>query len=158
MWLISFASAVTKMILAHTFGQWYWKYDKKMIPSGTLTEGMQRTISCHLGTAALGSLIITLCRVAKRILNMAKKRKCRTPLDLILYLMVECVRCWLQAILELIEFVSNKAFVVCAIHGVSFWKGARTVSQLFLKDIILVAALSNVSYLIRFIKESCNNN
>lgn len=64
---------------------------------------------------------------------------------------VEMLRCCLQAALELMEFVSNKAFVICAIMGTGFWDSVKAVSKIMLKDIPLVIATEYVGDIILFV-------
>ncbi|XP_063695599.1 choline transporter-like 2 isoform X2 [Culicoides brevitarsis] len=151
MWIVSFVQANTKMVLAHVYGNWYWNWNQEFIPSGAVCTAMGKIFGNHMGTAALGSLIITLCRLLKSLLERRDRNRGEGMAAMIMYIIGECVRFCAQALLTLIEFVSAKAFVVCAIMGTTFWGSVKGVSQVMLKDIPLVVATEYVGDIILFV-------
>ncbi|PZC79789.1 hypothetical protein B5X24_HaOG215778 [Helicoverpa armigera] len=68
-WTMFFISGVSDMMLASTFSTWYWTFQKRDLPFFTLTSGIFRTLRYHMGTVALGALIIAIVRVIRVILE-----------------------------------------------------------------------------------------
>lgn len=66
-------------------------------------------------------------------------------------ILIEMFRFCAQVVLELVEFVSDKAFIVCAIMGLGFWDSVKVVSKTMLKDIPLVVATEYVGDIILFV-------
>lgn len=69
----------------------------------------------------------------------------------ILRIIGECIRACAQVLLDIIEFVSDKAFVCCAIMGTDFWESVKGVSKIMVKDLPLVVATEYVGSIILFV-------
>uniref|UniRef100_A0A336MPG2 Choline transporter-like protein n=1 Tax=Culicoides sonorensis TaxID=179676 RepID=A0A336MPG2_CULSO len=151
MWLIAFIQANTKMILAHVFGNWYWNYNQEFIPSSAIFTAMSKIFGNHTGTAAFGSLIITICRILKSLLSKRGSENGQDIGAIIMRVITEMIRACAQVLLDIIEFVSDKAFVCCAIMGTDFWNSVKAVSKIMAKDIPLVVATEYVGNIILFV-------
>ena len=76
-WGVFFFSAFGEMVLAGVFSQWYWTLDKKNdLPGCALGTAMYNATVFHLGTIAFGSLIISIIRMLRTILEYVEK-KCK---------------------------------------------------------------------------------
>ena len=76
-WGVFFFSAFGEMVLAGVFSQWYWTLDKKnALPGCALGTAMYNATVFHLGTIAFGSLIISIIRMLRTILEYVEK-KCK---------------------------------------------------------------------------------
>ena len=60
-WGLSFCSAFSDLVLASAFSRWFWTWDKRRLRH-PVTHALWATTIFHLGTAAFGSLIITMVR------------------------------------------------------------------------------------------------
>lgn len=106
----------------------------------------------HTGTAAFGSLIITICRILKSLLNSRERSEGEGGIGAVIMRIIgEIVRACAQVLLDIIEFVSDKAFVCCAIMGTDFWESVKGVSKIMVKDIPLVVATEYVGDIILFV-------
>lgn len=106
----------------------------------------------HTGTAAFGSLIITICRILRSMLNNRDQNTGQGGVAAIIMQVIGAIiRACAQVLLEIIEFISDKAFVCCAIMGTDFWESVKSVSKIMVKDIPLVVATEYVGDIILFV-------
>lgn len=91
----------------------------------------------------MASLVMTVCRILRFLLNWDDK-KSESKGGIIGAVIVMCLKWFLDAILQLVQYISDKALVVCSVHGTDFWNSVKRISKLFVKDILLVVAVENV--------------
>ncbi|XP_063709212.1 choline transporter-like 2 [Culicoides brevitarsis] len=149
-WIVAFIQANAKMILAYVYGNWYWNWNRQYIPRGAVVTGMKKILGNHTGTAAFGGFIVMICRVFKKMLYRQNNSNgpFKAVIGRIIFMILACCA---RSIIELVEFVSDKAFVVVAITGNGFWESVKGVSKLMTKDIPLVVATEYVGDIILFV-------
>ncbi|XP_063709880.1 choline transporter-like 2 [Culicoides brevitarsis] len=150
-WIVAFIQANAKMILAHVYGNWYWNWNRQFIPGGAVVTAMTKILPNHLGTAAFGGFVVMICRVLKNLLSRRQHSGMNSIGALIARVVVEIIRCFAYMIIDLIEFVSDKAFVVVAVTGYGFWDSVKTVSRIMVRDAPLVVATEYVGDIILFV-------
>lgn len=102
-----------------------------------------------MGTAALGSLVITICRILRMLLREKKDNtEDHSPGAVITRCIMQCCKWLIENFLKLIEYISDRALVICSLHGTAFWASVKRVSKLFSKDIPLVFAVEYVSNIV----------
>ncbi|XP_037075351.1 choline transporter-like 2 [Pollicipes pollicipes] len=72
-WAFGFVTAINQIAVAMAFCTWYFSSSKRLrltVPALAYVH----TLTYHGGTAAFGSLLITICRLARCLLMAAKKR------------------------------------------------------------------------------------
>lgn len=125
------------MVLAHTFSAWYWTFDKKDVPFFTLTTAVVRTTRFHLGTVALGSMIILIgkivCYMIKALMNNRYMRVLRLCCDITSY--VE----------RFLQFLNKNTFIMVAIHGNPFCQSMRDAFNLLMRNIASVYVTNKVT-------------
>lgn len=97
----------------------------------------------HLGTAVLGSMILTIFQGIKTIIYAVKKLCERLGY----YSGNFWFDCFIDifAILEFVlQYVNNYAYIVCSIHGTNFFHSTRHVYNLIKKNVILTLSSSLV--------------
>lgn len=156
------------MILASTFATWYWTFKKSNVPFFTVTVAALRTaryvrcrrllllILCdafttiltiyryHLGTLAFGSLIITICRIIRVILEYIdhKLKKYDNPVTRAIMC---CLKCFFWCLEKFLRFINRNAYIMCAIHGKNFCASAKDAFSLLMRNILRVFVLDKVS-------------
>ncbi|XP_012269196.2 choline transporter-like 2 [Athalia rosae] len=143
-WLIFFASAFGEMVLAGTFSAWYWTFRKSDVPFFTLTVSVWRTIRYHLGTLAFGSLIITICRIIRGILEWIDEKLKSYDNELVTFLM-KCMKCCFWALEKFLKFINRNAYIMCAIHGKGFCSSARNAFNLLMRNLLRVFVLDKIT-------------
>lgn len=92
-----------------------------------------------------------ICRMLKSLLSNRDNSGNNGIGAIIGRVIVEIFRACAQVLLDLVEFVSDKAFVIVAIMGTGFWDSVKTVSTIMVKDIPLVVATEYVGDIILFV-------
>lgn len=110
-WLLFFISAFAEMVLAGTFARWYWTLRKDDVPFFTLTGSIFRTFRFHLGTLAFGSLIVTICRIIRLILEYIDRKLKKYDNELTKALLC-CCRCFCWCLENFIKFMNRNAYVM----------------------------------------------
>lgn len=143
LWLASFISAITEIILAGTFSTWYWTFKKSRVPFFVLTQAVGRTLRYHTGTAALGALIITLCRYVRSLLGVGSSGNGCGP--------CMCLRCLCLCCLEkFLRRFNRNAYIMCAVHGKGLCVSAVGAYQLILRNCLRYIAADTVSWMVFF--------
>ncbi|XP_028176607.1 CTL-like protein 2 isoform X1 [Ostrinia furnacalis] len=151
-WTMFFISGVSDMMLASTFSTWYWTFHKKDLPFFTLTAGICRTLRYHLGTVALGALIIAIVRIIRVILEYIdhKLKKFDNPFT---RCVLCCCKCFFWCLENFLKFINKNAYIMCAVHGKNFCKSARDAFSLLMRNIIRVVVLDKVTDFIFFLSK-----
>jgi len=139
LWIFWFMDAFQKMVLAHVFSTWYWTYDKKNLPMLTLTTAVVRTTRYHLGTVALGSILITIGQIICYMIRIIMNNR---------YMRVFRLCCDITEIIErFLQFLNKNTFIMVAIHGNPFCQSMREAFNLLMRNIASVYVTSRVTTL-----------
>lgn len=148
-WTMFFITALGEMVLAATFATWYWTFHKSDVPYFTLTVGLGRTIRYHLGTLAFGSLIVTICRIIRVILEYVD-RKLKKYDNEVTKCLLCCCKCFFWCLEKFLRFINKNAYIMCAIHGKPFCTSARDAFNLLMRNFLRVIALDKVTEFVFF--------
>ncbi|XP_042865088.1 choline transporter-like protein 1 [Penaeus japonicus] len=108
LWITQFLVACQHVTIAGAISQWYFKRNKKQLGWPILTS-MKRMYRYHLGSIALGSLIIALVKFVRFILKYLEKRlsgqsqACSWAL--------RCCQCCLWCFEKFLKFLSKNAYI-----------------------------------------------
>ncbi|XP_059047504.1 choline transporter-like 2 isoform X2 [Achroia grisella] len=149
-WMMFFISGVSDMMLASTFSTWYWTLKKRNLPFFTLTSGIYRTIRYHLGTVAIGALIIAIVRVIRVCLEYIdqKVKKFDNPFT---RCVLCCCKCFFWCLENFLKFINKNAYIMCAVHGSNFCTSAKDAFSLLMRNIVRVVVLDKVADFIFFL-------
>lgn len=151
-WLIFFISAFSEMVLAGTFARWYWTLRKEDVPFFTLTGSLYRTIRFHLGTLAFGSLILTICRIIRLILEYIDKKLKKFDNELTKAILC-CCKCIFWCLENFLKFLNRNAYIMTAIHGKNFCASARDAFNLLMRNVLRVIALDSTTDFLFFLSK-----
>ncbi|XP_030369732.1 CTL-like protein 2 [Scaptodrosophila lebanonensis] len=151
-WMSFFISAFFDMVLAATFANWYWTFKKRDVPYFTLTRALFQTIFYHLGTLAFGSLILTICRMIRLILEYIHKKlkKFDNPVTRAILC---CMRCFFWLLENFLKFLNRNAYIMCAIHGTNFCTSAKDSFNLIMRNFLRVITLDQVTDFLFFLSK-----
>ncbi|CAG9771300.1 unnamed protein product [Ceutorhynchus assimilis] len=144
-WSTWFVSALSQMVLAQVFAEWYWTMRKRNLPFFALTAAFYRTIRYHLGTLSFGSVIIAIIGTLKFLLKNRLKKV--WGLGIICRSGCECCFDLLP------KYVTKNAYIMCAIHGQNFCRSAKDAFALLMRNIVRVFVLNKVTNFVFFISE-----
>ncbi|CAK1599547.1 unnamed protein product [Parnassius mnemosyne] len=151
-WTMFFISGVADMMLASTFSTWYWTAHKRDLPFFTLTSGIYRTLRYHLGTVALGALIIAIVRVIRVILEYID-HKIKKFDNSFTRCILCCCKCFFWCLENFLKFINKNAYIMCAVHGKNFCTSARDAFSLLMRNIMRVIVLDKVTDFIFFLSK-----
>lgn len=151
-WLVFFISAFAEMVLAGTFARWYWTLRKDDVPFFTLTGSIYKTFRFHLGTLAFGSLIITICRIIRLVLEYIDNKLKKYDNELTKAIMC-CCRCFFWCLENFLKFMNRNAYIMCAIHGKNFLSSAKDSFNLLMRNVLRVIALDQTTDFLFFLSK-----
>lgn len=132
------------MVLAGAFGTWYWTARKIDVPFFTVASVALRTVTYHIGTVALGSIVITIGRLIRFILGMGKSgRNC----GLFMCLQWTCV-CGID---QFLQRLNQNAYIMSAIHGKTLFASATQAYQLIKRNSLRYVATDIITWLVFFV-------
>ncbi|KAF7286040.1 hypothetical protein GWI33_008343 [Rhynchophorus ferrugineus] len=132
LWLNVFLSGVEFMAVSGAVSHWYFARDKMFLHEPIKTS-LTNTFKFHLGSAALGSLIIVLMSILRTVVLMLSNNKFRG-----------LINCILKPIEKLIRFFSSNSYIVTAIHGEAFVKSGKRAARLLLNNLEDVIAINYI--------------
>ncbi|XP_055380342.1 choline transporter-like 2 isoform X4 [Condylostylus longicornis] len=151
-WLEFFISALGEMVLAATFATWYWTFHKSDVPYFTTTKAFCRTVRYHLGTLAFGSLILTICRLIRLVLEYIET-KLKKYDNAFTRAILCCMKCFFYCLEQFLRFLNRNAYIMCAIHGKNFCSSAKDAFNLLMRNFLRVVTLDKVTDFLFFLSK-----
>jgi len=101
----------------------------------------------HMGTVALGSLVIAIIQMIRAILAYIQK-KYKNQVGRVGRFVLCCCQCCLWLLEKCMKYINKNAYAITAIHGYHFWSAACTAFGNIFHNLMLVAAVNGVGYLV----------
>mmetsp|Transcript_20759 Transcript_20759/g.18917 ORF Transcript_20759/g.18917 Transcript_20759/m.18917 type:complete len:666 (+) Transcript_20759:237-2234(+) len=143
-WTSEFIIALGQGVLSLSIVSWYFNKNKSSVNNGNVIWAFKTMSFYHIGSFALGSLIIGIIKTIRAVLTYiayhAKKSK-----NKILEYFVCVIQCLLYCVEKFMKFINKNAYIQTAIYGYSFCKSARVAFFLILRNIIRIAAVNIVA-------------
>merc|ERR1719240_657990 len=136
-WISQFILACGELTLAGCVTSWY--RTKGNPGAGAFFRSMGRTAFYHLGTVALGSLIIAIVQLARAVLeyfNQKTKNENQTAMGTFI---IKCCRCCLWCLEKCLKFINRNAYIETALYGMAFCEAACAAFKIILNNILTVA-------------------
>ena len=153
-----FMTACEKMIVAGAVANWYYRREKlsdccsnSRISICPTLEPTQYVIRYNLGTAAAGSLLITVTSWIRFISDYARKKVQEEGVPFVLMCLCSSVNWCCGCINEIIEFASYNAYIVAGISGASFIAGGKRALTLLIVSAATAWILNIVSSFLLFL-------
>ena len=105
------------MTLAGVYAEHYWT------GKSSLASGFWRAFRYHMGSIALGSFILACLRFVIVVLSLLIKSKKLTSK---LKKLAACLACIIQCIERMVNYITNRAYIMLAIKGKGYCKAAST--------------------------------
>ncbi|EFA82487.1 solute carrier family 44 protein member 2 [Heterostelium album PN500] len=150
LWTYAFILAINQCTLAGAIALWYWVMDKKDTPYFPVWKSFFRVIRYHLGSLAFGSLILAVVQFIRWILRFLEK-KFKGKEAFLARFVIRCLNCLFGCFERFIKFIDKNAYIMVAIYGYSFCKGARRGFSLIVSNVLRVAAVSVISAFLIFL-------
>lgn len=125
---------------AGVFGRWYFGKDEAAAVSSSAKDATK-----SLGSICEGSLIIAVLQALDMVLRQAQESD-----NAVVAIMACLVRCLLNCVRDIIEYLNEWAYIQCALRGVSFCDGVKiALAQctcanvpLIMSDLLLTSVLT----------------
>ncbi|KAJ3272223.1 hypothetical protein HDV01_005877 [Terramyces sp. JEL0728] len=152
LWTMFFFSGINQVTIAGAVAIWYWTMNKKKMPRFPVMRSFARTLLYHLGSIALGSLLIAIVEFIRLVLYEIQRRIKKTQNQFLIYL-VACLQCCMKIVSILVKFINKNAYIYIAITGQAFFKSAGEATALIIKNALSALALDFVSDFILMISK-----
>lgn len=97
----------------------------------------------HLGTAALGAMLLTIIQGIKALIDVTK-RIFEGEGYYSANFGIECCQDIFHVLVFVLQYANNYAYIICSVHGTDFFRSARHVYNLIMKNVILTLASAMV--------------
>ena len=147
LWTYGFIHAVGFLVIAMCAVFWYWsKPGSPKEPQHGVAKALALTLRFHLGTAALGSLIIAVIQML-RIAVACLENRLRTASKNSdgVRCIVCCAQCCLACFEAIVKFINKNAYIVQAMTGEPFVDAAKHALSLLMHNIASVGAVTVIS-------------
>ncbi|XP_037801220.1 choline transporter-like protein 1 [Penaeus monodon] len=152
LWITQFLVACQHVTIAGSISQWYFTRNKNKLGWPILTS-MKRMYRYHLGSIALGSLIIALVKLVRIVLKASVKRRIHYVSKLVSWAL-KCCQCCLWCFEKFLKFLSKNAYIEIAIYGYGFCKAAQKAFSLLVNNAFRVAAINYVGAFVLFLSKA----
>ena len=161
LWGLAFFAACNEFVLAGCITQWYKAGNKtddsgkivgrESAPSGSYFRSVWHLARYHLGSVALGSMIIAVCQAIIAILMYVQNKAKHTedPTGIIHYVL-KCLVCCMWCLEKCLKFINRNAYIEINLYGYSFCNAAVEAFKTMLGNFLQVAAHHSVGMLVFF--------
>lgn len=146
LWTFNFIVGVSEVTICGAIADWYWSFSGKNLRAFPVIRSFGRTLRYHLGSIALGSLILGIIQLLRIIvLYFVKKLKGRE--NRIIRGILKFVFLILSCIQSCIEFINKNAYVMISVYGYSFCGGAKRGFEIIASNPLRVGTVKCVNAL-----------
>lgn len=125
LWSLFFLSGFSQVTIAGAIGSWYWTMDKSERLRSPVLKSVLRTSRFHLGSIALGSLLIAIVEFIRVILYQIQRNLSKSNMSFLKYL-VACLQCCMSCVSTIVKFINREAYIYIAIKGKAFFSSGNS--------------------------------
>jgi hypothetical protein len=111
LWAHFFISGFSQVSIAGSIGTWYWTLDKTEKLRSPIIRSISRTCRYHLGSIAVGSLLIAIVEFIRVILYQIQRQASRSKISWLKYL-IACIQCYMKCVSVVIKFINKNAYIM----------------------------------------------
>jgi hypothetical protein len=153
-WIVEVCDACQQFTVSYATVLWYYKPigadgDKKS-PWFPITRGFFNAVFFHLGTLAMGALLIAVVRAMQVVLWPAQKAARRgegknPSCECLVTCLTFCLDCFKKSL----EFINKMAYVDVAVHSSSFCHATTKVHGFITSDAPVIAMLNSWTWVVQ---------
>ncbi|XP_046365305.1 choline transporter-like protein 1 [Haliotis rufescens] len=148
-WTGEFIIACQQLVISGAVATWYFTRDKESIKCA-ICVSIGRLVIYHLGSVALGSLVITLIKMPRMIL-MYLNKKLKTSENSCAQFCMKCCICCLWCVEKCLKYLNANAYTLVAISGKNFCKSAKRAFIILVSNSLRVAAINSIGDFMLFL-------
>ncbi|KAG9511377.1 CTL-like protein 1 [Fragariocoptes setiger] len=149
-WTSEFILGCQQMTISASVATWYFTRDKSQVISPICNS--IRVVFYHMGTIALGSMLMVLFKIPRLILcwleNQLKPLKEKYAC---VNCTLKCCHCCFYLLDKFMRYINNSALSVTAIEGTSYCLSARVAFETISSNLGRIATIETVGRLIIFL-------
>ncbi|KAI9179066.1 hypothetical protein H9P43_005728 [Blastocladiella emersonii ATCC 22665] len=149
-WAWSFILGVWQTTIAGSVATWYWCRDKSNLPRFAVAKSLWRCFRYHLGSIALGAMIIAIVQLIRVFLFEAQRRLKGSNNKAAQYTLA-CLQCCFACLEKFLKFINKNAYILIAVEGYGFCEAASTAFQLLFRNAFRVAVIDRVANFLLFL-------
>jgi hypothetical protein len=147
---LQFFSGLNQVTISGAVATWYWTKDKRALPSSPLLKSFGRALRYHLGSIALGALVIAVVQLI-RVFIYSLQRQLRGAQNKAAKSILMCCQCCFSCIEKIVKFLNKNAYIEIAIYGKGFCTSAKNAFQILLRNAFRLVAIDGVAGFVLFL-------
>jgi solute carrier family 44 protein 1 (choline transporter-like protein) len=140
-WFAQFIFGCQHFVIAGTISKWYFTRDKTKL-NAPVTTSFSNLVRFHLGSVCLGSMILTLVKIIKMIVE-GIKQQARESGNAFAQALACCCSWIIDSIDELLQYLFRNAYIIVAKDGTPFFESGKRAFGLLFRNLMDVIALNN---------------
>lgn len=143
LWVSFFISALSEMSIAGVVAEYYFSTDEERdnLPRFMCLRSFLRSLRFHTGSLAFGSLIITICRIIRAIIEYFDQ-KTKDSQNTAVKCLIKCCKCCCWCFEKFLKYLNRNTYVMIAMHGYNFFGGCKAAFGLLLRNAARATAIN----------------
>ena len=119
LWTMQFILGYGYVVLAASIGHYYWyRADSSLMPKFPVLRSMRLATFYHLGSVALGSLIVAVIQFVRILLiYLDRKTKRLQDTSVLLKWCMCCVKCCMWYLEKVVKYINRNAYILVGVKG-----------------------------------------
>ncbi|PNF24373.1 Choline transporter-like protein 1 [Cryptotermes secundus] len=148
-WFVQFCMGCQHMIIAGAVAKWFFTRNKSNLGFPIL-RSFSNLVRYHLGTVAMGSLIIALVQLIRSILA-AIQYQLKGQENAVSRCLFRTCQCCLYCFEKILKYLSRNAYIETALFGYSFCQAGQRAFKHLSSNALRVAAINSVGDFVLFL-------
>ncbi|KAJ9589125.1 hypothetical protein L9F63_017584, partial [Diploptera punctata] len=148
-WFAQFCIGCQHMIIAGAVAKWFFTRNKSNL-GYPISRSSYNLIRYHLGTVAMGSLIIALVQLVRTIIA-AVQYQVKDHENAVSRCLFRTCQCCLYCFEKILKYLTRNAYIETAIFGYNFCKGGQQAFKHLSSNALRVAAINSVGDFVLFL-------
>lgn len=148
-WMVQFFIGCQHMIISGAVSTWFFTRKKNTLDS-PISKSYGYLFNYHLGTVALGSLLIAIVQII-RVIFSAVKSLVKEPKNDFTRSLYKCFSCCLYCLEKILVYLTRNAYIEVAIFGDNLWTSGKRAYHVLVNNALRVAAINSVGDFVLFL-------
>lgn len=154
LWSNALLQAIAVFVIASACAVWYFSKSPNMQElDSPVCSGFWMTFRYHFGSLAFGSFILALVQFIQFIFEVLNRQveASGAASNVCFEYLMNCIRCCLECIKRIVEFINKNAFILISITGRNFCGSAADAVSLITANPLRFSVVSIVGWLLALV-------
>jgi len=153
LWSNALLQAITIFVIASACAVWYFSKSPNMQElDSPVCSGFWMTFRYHFGSIAFGAFILALVQFIQFLFELFNRQlEASGASNKCLEYLMNCIRCCLECIKRIVEFINKNAFILISITGRNFCSSAGDAVSLISSNPIRFSVVAIVGWLLALV-------